>query len=219
MQHGYLKPSPPMLTRVGYPSTFLLPEDDMEIDITPIDLNGKIHPGTYGSEFGAYKIIGREISVKRFLHDNGQVKLFVKGNQSIVVSKWSYNKNAPSQELQNIQTGITIGKTLASAAKGTAQDSAFVGAGTAVKAGLNAGKLVYDHFNTKEIDLDKVPNPDGSKWKKFKNAIKQVKDNVTGDRVAVLISVLAPPPKVAGTYNTNMTSVTLSNVASIIKGL
>ena len=118
-----------MLTRVGYPSTFLLPEDEIEIDITPIDLNGKIHPTTYGSEFGAYKIIGREVSVKRFLQDNAQVKLFVKGNQSIVVSKWSYNKKAPSQELQNIQTGITIGKTLASAAKGTAQGSAFGGGG------------------------------------------------------------------------------------------
>jgi len=208
-----------MLTRVGYPSTFLLPEDEMEIDITPIDLNGKIHPGTFGSEFGAYKIIGREVSVKRFLQENAQVKLFVKGNQSIVVSKWKYNKNAPSQELQNIQTGITIGKTLASAAKNTAQGSAFVGAGTAMKAGVATGQLIYDHFNTKEIDLDKVPDVDGSKWKKFKNAIKQVKDNMTGDRIAVLISVLAPPPKVAGTYNTNMKSVTMSNVASIIKGL
>jgi len=218
MEHGYLKPSPPYLTTRGYPSTFLLPSESIEIDITPFDLGGKIHPGSMNSEFGAYKIIGRGVSVKRFLHENASARIFTKGNQKIVVSSWTYDKNAKSKELEMVQTGVGLAKTLGGAMKSN-MTGGMVGSGIAVKAGLNSAKMVYDHFNTKEIDLDKVPSdPDGTKFKRFMNALKQAKDTVGGTRTAVLISVLAPPPGVANKYDTGLDSVSFSNVLAVLKG-
>jgi len=219
MDHGYLKPTPPYLTTKGVASTFLLPPDSCAMNITPIELDGAIQPMTMGSEFGAYKIIGRKVSVKRFLHENAQACVHTKGNQNIIVSMWTYDKNAPSPELQMAQTGIGIGKTLASAMKSN-MNGGMVGSGIAVKAGANTVKAVYDYVTASTIDLDKVPNgPDSTKFKRFKNALKQVADNVSGQRVAVLVSVLAPPPKVAAKYDTGLSVVTFSNILAVMKGL
>lgn len=219
MQEGYLKPSPPYLTQRGLPGTFLYPADSSPIDITPLELDGKIKPTTEGSEFGAYKIIGRSVSIKRFLYENADAVISTKGNEKIVVYKWTYDKNQPSHELLLAQTAIGVGKTLASAMKSTAAGD-MAGTGTAMKAGANAAKLAYDWYNTTEIDLNKAAkNPDSSKFKKVKNAIKQGYEKVTGQRTAVLITVLAQGPKAASKYDTGLSSVSFSNVLAVLKGL
>lgn len=216
MDHGYLKPAPPAIAKAGMP-TLLYPPESGGVNTTPLEMNGKIHPGTAASEFGAYMIVGREVTVKRFLNEYGAACVFTKGNSPIVVSKWSHNKN--NKATRDLQMGVGIAKTLASAMKGTVQDSAFVGGGTAVKGGLSAGKIIYDAIKSKKINLDKVPDPDGTHFKQFVNFFKQIKDNATGDRVVLMASVLATPPKVASTYNSGKQTLTFANLASIMKGL
>lgn len=221
MDHGYLKPNMPALAKAGLGSTILLPSESTQIEITPLELNGKIHPGKMASEFGAYKIIGRDVSVKRFLYDNASARIFTSGNASIVISKWHFDKNAPSDEVKMAQTGIGIGKSLAKAAINTSNGDT-VGAGTAMKAGFAAGKLIYDGITDlrKNMDINKaMSDPDKTKFKRFKNKLKQIYDNVSGNRVAVLISVLAPAPGVAKTYDTGLKSVTFSNIGAVLKGL
>lgn len=216
MQHGFLKPAPPAIAKAGSP-TILYPPETGAIDITPLELNGKIHPGTAASEFGAYMIVGREVTVKRFLSDYGSACVYNKKGHKLVVSKWTHNKN--SKALQDVQMGVGLGKTLISALENSYSGEAYVGAGTAAKAGFNTAKYIYDSLKSKKIDLDKVPDPDGTTYKQVKNFFKLIVDNMTGNRTVVMVSVLATPPRVASRYQSSEDKLTFSNIASILKGL
>lgn len=221
MDHGYLKPNMPALVKAGMGSTVLLPSESTQIEITPLEMNGKIHPGKMASEYGAYKIVGRDVSVKRFLYENASARIFTTGHSSIVISKWHFDKNAPSDEVKMAQLGVGIGKTLMNAAANTAQGD-LVGSGAIAKGAMAAGKLAYNGYTelTKKMDINKaMSNPDKNKGKQFKNGLKQIWDNVSGNRLAVLISVLAPAPGIAKSYDTGLKSVTFSNVGAVLKGL
>lgn len=216
MHHGYLKPAPPAIAKLGSP-TILLPPETGSIEITPLEMNGKIHPMTQASEFGAYMIVGREVTVKRFLVDHSAACVHTKGNATLVVSKWIHNKN--NKAVRDVQLGVGTAKTLMSAMKSSYNGDAYAGMGTATKAGLNAGKFVYDALKTKKINLDKVPDPDGSYYKQVKNFFKQLKDSATGERVVLMVSVLAKEPAVAKVYKSDKKQLTFANLASIMSGL
>lgn len=217
MNHGFLKPAPPAIAEATGHPTIIYPPDNCAVNITPLEMNGKIHPDTAASEFGAYMIIGREVTVKRFLAENPKAVVYHKGSQELVVSKWRHNKT--NKAMKDVQMGASMVRTIANAAAGSAQESALVGGGTAARAAFDGVVHAYYANKEKTIDLDKVPDPDGTYFKQVQNFFKNIKDNLTGDRIVLMVSVLASPPKVAGTYKSGKTTLTFSNLAAIMKGI